>query len=112
VRGAGCGSGFGFGASIKLFLDFASRIVIGIVPRSDWAFLFCLPHLAATRFFGWLGDCPIAHVFPMGFGCKWLIIMFLVFLVAHFSLFFWVMCLERSGAGSRLSAIPGGLILN
>ena len=44
---------------IWLFLDFASRIAIGIVPRSDWIF---------------------SHGVPIVFGVKVLIINCLVFL--------------------------------
>ena len=48
------------------------------MPRSDYDFFILL---ASQRLgFCWLGDFPIAQLLPMGFGCKCLIIMFLVFL--------------------------------
>ena len=55
-------------------------------------------------FFG-LGDFPIAHVFPMGFGFKCLIIMLLVFLGFPFATcFFWAIGPEGSGSNVVLRA--------
>ena len=50
----------------------------------------------------WLGDFPIAHVFPMGFGCKCLIIRFLVFWGFPFATcFFWGNGQGKFGSGER-----------
>ena len=69
------------------------------MPRSDYDFFILL---ASQRLgFCWLGDFPIAQLLPMGFGCKCLIIMFLVFLCCSFATsVFWAMGKESSGAGS------------